>query len=229
MEKIIFIPDKKTFFNFLYKRLETVDIEKNNIEKQIEFDFFFDSVYNRFKFNNNFKILNDDKINIMTGHSCQFFLIIYELGRYFLDKNQDYVNKLYFLNITQLSFDLPIQLNLPLQTLIEHPFGSIISRHTKINKDSKLLINANCVIGGNVNKNEKLDYPIIRGNLIMLNNSSLIGNTTIKKNVILSNGSYVKDEGVLEDVLIFGSSPNIIKKNIPKKAQNYYFNKIFNL
>jgi len=227
MEKIIFIPNKETFLNFLYKRLNTIDIEKQIIKKDIESEIFFNSIYNRFKYNNKFKLLNQDKIKIITGHYCQFFFIIYELGRYFLDKNQDYVNKLYFLNVTQLSFDLPIELDLPLKTFIEHPLGTILSRHTKINKESKLLINSNCVIGGNINKNEKLDYPIINGNLIMLNNSSLIGNTIIKKNVILSNGSYVKDEGVLENVLVFGSSPNIIKKSIPKKVYNYYFIKIF--
>ena len=225
MQKVIFIPNKENFFSFLYKRLDTVDIKKKYIEEEIKnnYELIFNSIYERLKYDDKFYISTEDKIKITTGNYCQFFLIIYELGRFFLNKNIDIVNKLYFLNISQLSFDLPIEVDLPLKTIIEHPFGSIISRHVKIKKDCVLEINSNCVIGGNLNKDNKLIYPEIEGNLIMLNNSSIIGNTKIKKNVLLSNGSYVKDEGVLEDVIIFGKSPNIIKKPISQKIYSYYF------
>ena len=121
-----------------------------------------------------------------------------------------------------MSCYLSFKINLPLRTCIDHPLGSVIGSSVQFNKDKMFFFTTNCTIGGNFQKNGEFKYPNIDGDLIMLANSTLIGNCIIKEKVILSNGCYVKDEGTLENVLVFGRSPNLILKNIPEKINPYF-------
>jgi serine O-acetyltransferase len=226
MNKLTFSPSKQNFLSFFYKRLDSVDLSKEFLELNLNIDceLLFNNVYKRFENHAVYKSNELGFIKIITGHYCQFCLILYELGKFFFNKQMfDISNKIYFLNVSQISFDLPFEIDLPINTHIEHPIGSIISRHTKFNQDKYFCICSNCTIGGNLDTNGVLIYPKIEGNLVMLNNSSLIGNTTIRGNVLIANSSYIKDEGILKDIMIFGSSPNLIKKDISVKAMKHYF------
>ena len=64
----------------------------------------------------------------------------------------------------------------------------------------------------------------IDGDLVMFPNSVIIGNVQIKGLVVVSNGCYIKDEGLIKNKLVFGKSPNIIFKDIKKEdIQKYLF------
>lgn len=226
MEKnITFSPDKNTFFNFFYKRLDSVNISKAILESILEEDclLLFNRIYQRFKLFKSNYFIKDNNVQIITGHFCQFFLILYELSKILYEKDrEDLANMIYFLNTTQMSCDLSFKIELPLRTYIDHPLGSVIGRHVKFNKDKMFIFTTNCTIGGNFQKDGEWKFPEIDGDFVMLANSSLVGNNIIKGRVILSNGCYVKDEGILENVLIFGRSPNLIFKSIPEKISPYF-------
>ena len=48
----------------------------------------------------------------------------------------------------------------------------------------------------------------------MFPNSVLLGNIQIEGIVVVSNGCYIKDEGLIKNKLVFGRSPNLIFKDI---------------
>jgi len=231
MNKIItFVPDKSTFMNFFYKRLESVNITQKELENIIgqDCELLFNKVYERFSLFKSEYFRKDNKVQIITGHFCQFFFILFELSKILYELNrEDLANIVYFLNTTQMSCDLSFKVDLPLRTYIDHPLGSVIGRHVKFNSEKMFIFTTNCTIGGNFQKNGEWKFPEIDGDFVMLANSSLIGNNIIKGQVILSNGCYIKDEGVLENVLVFGRSPNLIFKSIPDKI-NPYFEKFKN-
>lgn len=226
MEKnITFSPDKNTFFDFFYKRLDSVNISKKTLESILEKDckLLIDKIYERFKLFKSSYFVKDNYVQIITGHFCQFFFILYELSKILYEKDrEDLANILYFLNTTQMSCDLSFKIDLPLRTYIDHPLGSVIGSHVQFNKDKMFFFTTNCTIGGNFQKNGEWKFPEIDGDFIMLANSSLVGNNTIKGRVVLSNGCYVKDEGILENVLVFGRTPNLIFKSIPEKINPYF-------
>ena len=92
----------------------------------------------------------------------------------------------------------------------------MIGRATFTDKSS-LNLTTSCTIGNNKNI-----YPTIDGYLAMFPNSTLVGNVKIEGMVVLSNGCYVKDEGVIKNKLIFGRSPNLIFKDLTEDKQKEY-------
>lgn len=55
----------------------------------------------------------------------------------------------------------------------------------------------------------------------MYSYSIILGNSKIGKNCIISSGTYIKDEIIPDNTIVFGRSPNLIKKYNNRK------NKIF--
>ena len=212
---IIFKPDEKTFYKFLSKRLNTVDLKLEDINDIL--NITLKNTYKRFSNIKNKYYNNNNKIYLNTGHYSQMILFLYELSRQVYlksinnkekDKLIDIANKIYFLNVSQSSADLYYEIKLPLKLFCDHPLGAVIGRG-KFSENSSLSFTSGCNIGHN-----KSIYPEIDGDLIMLPKSTVLGKTEIKGIVVLSYGCYVKDEGVLENVLLFGKSPDLIKKKI---------------
>ena len=66
-----------------------------------------------------------------------------------------------------------------------------------------------CTVGGNNDL-----YPTLGENVSMMSDSKIVGKSIIGNNVIIAANSYVKDQDVPDNVIVFGSSPNLIfKKN----------------
>jgi serine O-acetyltransferase len=222
---IHFIPDKKKFYTFLSKRLNTVDLTLDDIQNIL--DSTLDNIYKRFSLSTN-KYYFDENNNIClrVAHNSQICIFLYELSRnaylqsllYKEQNNQNesdkyklIADKLYYLNITDTSTNLMYDNKLPLRLHCEHTLGTIVGR-AKFSDDSSLLIYQGCTIGGNIS----LEYPTIDGNLIMYSNSALIGNIQIKGTVVLGHGCSILDGGLIENKLVFGKSPNLIFKDIKK-------------
>lgn len=211
----IFRPDEKTFYKFLSKRLDTVDLKLEDIKDILDITLI--NTFKRFNTIKNKYYNNNNKIYLSTSHYSQMVLFLYELSRQAYlksfnskekDKLIDIANKIYFLNVSQSSADLFYEIKLPLKLFCDHPLGAVIGRG-KFSENSSLSFLSGCNIGHNKNI-----YPEIDGDLIMLPRSTVLGKTKIKGIVILSYGCYVKDEGILENVLLFGKSPDLIKKKI---------------
>jgi len=56
----------------------------------------------------------------------------------------------------------------------------------------------------------------------MFPNSVIIGNVQIEGIVVVSNGCYIKDEGLIKNKLVFGRSPNLIFKDINEEQKYKY-------
>jgi len=50
----------------------------------------------------------------------------------------------------------------------------------------------------------------------MYSNSKILGKSRIGNNVWISANTYIKDEDVPSDTIVFGQSPNLIFKDIKK-------------
>lgn len=226
---INFIPDEKTFYSFLSKRLESVDLSLIDIKDIL--DECLNVTFNRFKFINN-KYYNDNgNIILNTSHSSQMVLFLYELSRQaylksLSSENNKYkiiADKLYYLKISDTLTNILYSIELPLKIFCDHPHSSVIGRAT-FTKNSSFKFSTCCNIGNNWG-----EYPSINGDLVLFPNSTILGNVQIEGIVVVSNGCYIKDEGLIKDKLVFGRSPNLIFKDIKKEDKNkhlFYTNEL---
>ena len=123
-------------------------------------------------------------------------------------------SKIYYLNKILNSVDWYYEIELPTYWGVEHPLGSVLGR---AEYSEGLFIYQGCTIGGNKKK-----YPKIGKNVILYSNSSILGDSIIGDNVLISTGTTIKDENIPDDSLVFGQSPNLIIKRKGKEyVENY--------
>ena len=209
-----FLPSEKEFFDFLKIRFATVGIDFNEIEKYLLPSLEISE--KRFQLNKSKYFTNSDdrRAQFSATHYSSHALLLYQLSREcFLRGRRDLAEKVYFLNISTTATDLFYEVDLPLRTGCDHPLGSVIGR-ASFGADSSLFFRQNCNIGGSRDESGTPIYPEVSGNLYMNPRSSIIGKCIVLGNVVLANGVYVKDHGLLEDVVVFGSSPKLIVKPI---------------
>jgi hypothetical protein len=222
---IKYIPNKNLFLNFLSKRLETVDLCLDDIKEILDSCLLI--THDRFKMINNKYYKNDDnEILLQTAHGSQMVMFLYELSRQAYLKSSSnkeesdtyklIADKLYYLKIADTSTNILYSIDLPLKLFCDHPHSSVIGRAT-FTEQSSFKFSTCCSIGNNWGK-----YPSIDGDLVMFPNSSLLGNVKIEGLVVLSNGCYIKDEGVIKDKIVFGRSPKLLFKDITKEDKKKY-------
>ena len=118
---------------------------------------------------------------------------------------------LYYLNKSLHSIELFYEVALPEHFMVEHPLGSVIG---KAKYGDYFCFYQGCTIGGNYN-NGVLKYPTIGNNVRMYANSTIIGDSKIGDNVIISANTYIKNQVIPDNSIVFGSSPDnlvIIRK-----------------
>jgi serine O-acetyltransferase len=209
-----FLPSEKEFFEFLKIRFATVGIDFDEIKQYLLASLEISE--KRFLLTKSKYLTNESgKIaQFRATHYSSHSLILYQLAREcFLKDRRDMAEKIYFLNTSTTSTDLFYEVDLPLRTGCDHPLGSVIGRAI-FEKSSSLFFCQNCNIGNNIDSNGLAVYPDVSGNLYMNPRSMIIGRCIIRGTVVLANGAYVKDHGVLENVVVFGASPNLILKPI---------------
>lgn len=220
LEKSDFLPSKKEFFEFLSIRFATVGVSFDELKTYIW--AALEVSEQRFLLNKSKYYTSNDgsRAQFAATHYSSHALLLYQIAREcFLNGRRDLADKIYFLNIATTATDLFYEVELPLRTGCDHPIGSIVGR-ANFGIDSSLFFRQNCTVGGNFTSDGDIVYPRILGNLFLHPKSALIGNITVTGTVILSNSAYVKDAGSLNDVFVFGSSPNLITKPIPDNLRS---------
>ena len=96
------------------------------------------------------------------------------------------------------------EVDLPDIFLLEHPVGTVMGRGKF---SDYFFFLQNCTVGANDNL-----YPELGERVIMLAGSKVLGTCHIGNNVIISANTYVKDEDIPDDCIVFGSSPNLTIK-----------------
>ena len=139
-------------------------------------------------------------------HSGQYSIFLYYLSNSIFREKQNNTlsDRIYYLNKALNAFDLYYEIELPDIFMLDHPVGSVMGRAKYGNWFS---FSQNCVVGNN-----KGVFPTIGEHVNMLSNSKIIGNSIIGNNVIMSANSYVKDEDIPDNTIVFGSTPNLILK-----------------
>lgn len=140
-------------------------------------------------------------------HSGQYCIFLYFLSRQiFLDSKEgrSLADRLYYLNKALNGFDLYYEVKMPEVFYLDHPVGSVMGR---ADYGEHFSFSQLCTVGNN-----KGIYPKIGSNVKMLSGSKILGDCNIGDDVIISANSYIKDQDIPENSVVFGSSPNLIIK-----------------
>lgn len=145
-------------------------------------------------------------IKFSVFHSGQYSILLYYLSNTIYKRNNcELATKVYYLNKILNSVDWYYEIELPAYWGVEHPLGSVLRRAKYGNG---LMVYQGCTIGGNRGK-----YPTLGKNVILYSNATILGNSKIGNNVVLSTGCTIKDQDIPDNCLVFGISPNLIIKN----------------
>lgn len=143
-------------------------------------------------------------------HSGQYAIFLYYLANTIYRVGDDTLlaTKIYYLNKILNSVDWYYEIELPEYFGVEHALSSVLGRGKYSNG---FFLYQGCTVGGNKGK-----YPVMGKNVILYSNATIIGNTSIGYNVVISTGTTIKDEVIPSNCMVFGQSPNLIIKQKSK-------------
>ncbi len=146
------------------------------------------------------------KVKFSYTHSGQYLIYLYFYSKVFAELKHPLKDKFYYLNKIMNGVDVYCEIELPETFFFEHPIGMILGRARYGNNFFAM---QGCTVGGN-----KGVYPVIGKDVKMFSDSKILGNCNIGDNVWISANTYIKDQDVPENSMVFGSSPNLIFKEI---------------
>lgn len=155
-------------------------------------------------------------------HSVHYSVFLYWLSRVMWERDGDGINaeRVYYLNRILNSVDLFYEMELPHIWMCEHPLGSIMGR---AHYADYFFFYQGCTVGGN-----KGCYPQIQACVTMFSNSKILGNARIGSHVIIAANTYIKDEDIPDNCIVFGQSPNLtIKKKTRQEIADILRNGIW--
>lgn len=143
-------------------------------------------------------------------HSGQNTVFLYFLSNsLWKDLNDSSLaTRVYYLNKIFNSIDLFYEVELPALFGVDHPLGSVMGR---AKYSDRFFFSQACNVGNN-----KGIYPAIGENVAMFAGSAIIGKCKIGKNCWISARTFVKDQDVPDNSIVFGSSPNLVFKYRPE-------------
>lgn len=143
--------------------------------------------------------------------SIQYFYIFFQIAFIGLGGGIREADCIYYLNKIMNSCDWFYAIELPEIFYAEHPVGSVLGR---ARYGDRFFIYQGCTVGGNVNKDGILSYPIIGKNVWLYAGSSILGKCRIGDNVIISAGTRIINREIPSCSIVFGNSPNLIVKEV---------------
>lgn len=154
-------------------------------------------------------------------HSGQYAAFLYFLSHEIFKNigRNDTSEKIYYLNKIMHSIDLFYEVALPDNFHWEHPVGTVLGRGVY---GDYFTVYQNCTIGGSWDKDGKLHYPKLGKSVTLYSYACILGNCTIGENVIIASHTYVLNQDIPDNSIVFGQSPNLTIK--PNKNQNTTFN-----
>lgn len=140
-------------------------------------------------------------------HSVQNMIFLYYASAYIYKnlKNESLASKVYYLNKMLNAVDLFYAIELPDIFFAEHPLAAVMGRAKYADN---FFFYQNTTVGGN-----KKMYPTIGKNVILYANATVLGNSIIGNNCLISACSYIKDEKIPDYTIVYGKSPNLVLKH----------------
>lgn len=144
-------------------------------------------------------------------HTCQWLLFLYLTANTiykYEEKNPEAArivcDKIYGQSKTVSGCDLYYEVEMPEKFCFDHPTGSFMGR---AKYGDGFSFTQGCTVGNN---NEI--YPIIGKNVTMYTGSTILGNSHIGDNCIISAGALIKDQNVPKNSIVYGKSPELVIK-----------------
>lgn len=157
----------------------------------------------------NKRFWNGEEVVFSPYMSVQWMNFLYRLSHVlYLNSEGRSADQVYYLNKILHSNDWFYAIDLPKHFHCEHPLGSVLGR---ANYGDYLFVYQGTTIGGN-RSHGVLHYPTIGNNVILYANATILGDCNIGDNVVISSGSYLINETIPNNCIVFGQSPKIIIK-----------------
>lgn len=152
-------------------------------------------------------------------HTAQYTIYLYFLSRALKAeaKNDMLAAGVYALNKMLHNVDLFYEVELPPIFYLDHPLGTVIGRASFSNY---FQFRQNCTVGNNHGI-----FPVFGVNVHLWSGVTIVGNCRIGDHVVFSAGTYVKDQDIPSNCIVFGRSPNLeIKPRDPdlSRKSNYF-------
>lgn len=143
----------------------------------------------------------DGEVTFRIEHSVQYSIFLYYLSNTLYKNGQEEsASYVYYLNKIMHSVDWFYAISLPVHFCAEHPLGSVLGR---AEYGDNFFVYQGTTIGGN-RKNGVLSYPKIGNNVVVYANATVLGGAKIGDNVIISANTYIKDEEIPSNCIVFG-------------------------
>lgn len=118
----------------------------------------------------------------------------------------DEASVVYYLNKVLHSVEWFYAVDLPECFMVEHPIGSVLG---KAKYGDELLVYQGVTVGGS-KKRGNMCYPSIGKRVTLFANSTVLGDSVIGNNVIVSAETYIINEKIPNNCIVFGKSPNLV-------------------
>ena len=177
-------------------KIDTVMLEKELLKALIRSEHCFSYCRNKYYW-------KDGSIYFSPFHSGQYSIFLYFLS-YGIGKTSgggDLADRLYYLNKIMNGVDIYHAVNLPDVFGLDHPLGSVMGRAKYSNY---FMFMQNCTVGNN-----KGIYPELGEYVTLFSGAKVLGNCLIGRNVILASNTFVLDENIPDNSIVFGTSPHL--------------------
>jgi serine O-acetyltransferase len=149
-------------------------------------------------------------------NSDQYAMFLYLLSRTSLAKGaEDIAARVYYLNKILHSLDIYYTVELPEKFMFSHCVGTVLGKAVYGNY---FRVAQNCTVG-----NEDSLYPVFGEEVALYKGSTVAGAARIGNNVQVSAHTFIRGQEVPDNVIVFGSSPELKFKPSTKATQDRYF------
>lgn len=160
-------------------------------------------------------------------NSVQYMLFLYYYShKLYLDGDEASATKVWYLNKIMHSCDWFYAIDLPVHFGAEHPLGSVLGR---AKYDDYFFIYQGVSVGGSIDSEGNIKYPTLGNHVLMFSDSKILGDSRIGNYVVLSANSYVINEDIPDNSIVFGQSPNIVIKPMTKEKIRTLMGRIWKL
>lgn len=205
---MITIISKEEIFNLLKKQLDFFQITNDEIKTlESNFDKALNRIEYSFSHNSNPYFNKGDESFFSPFHSGQWSMFLFYLSNtIFKSGSGDTVvcDKVYYLNKMLNACDLLYSVDLPSIYMADHPVGAVMGKG-KYNDFFSFC--QGCTVGNNNGV-----FPVFGKYVTMMSNAKILGNCNIGNNVIIGANTYIIDNDIPDNSIVFGSSPNLIIK-----------------
>ena len=154
-------------------------------------------------------------------HTDQYSMFLYFLSNsvHRMGGDPSLASKIYALNKALHGVDAFYEVELPEIFAFQHPVGTVLGRGSY---SDYLFVYQRCSIGSNFDGK----YPTIGEGVVMFGGSGIIGDCLVGDNCWLSAGTLIMDDNVLSNSVVFGGSPNLVRKPTKRDVVRHVFQRL---